>query len=40
MGAKAEFEAEKSTGTRMNNWIYNALLDAGVEGQVLKATEN
>ena len=36
-GAKAVFEAAKSSGAQLNNFVYNALLDACVECQNLKA---
>merc|ERR1719387_2642916 len=39
-GAKAVFEAAKSSGAQLNNFVYNALLDACVECQDLKAAED
>merc|ERR1719487_2591042 len=39
-GAKAVFEAAKSSGAQLNNFVYNALLDACVECQNLKAAED
>merc|ERR1719321_2231166 len=38
-GAKAVFEAAKSSGAQLNNFVYNALLDACVECQNLKAAK-
>merc|ERR1719272_2637857 len=39
-GAKAVFEAAKSGGAELNNFVYNALLDACVECRDLKAAED
>jgi len=39
-GARAVFEAAKSSGAELNNFVYNALLDACVECQDLKAAED
>ena len=39
-GAKAVFEAAMTSGAELNNFVYNALLDACVECRDLKAAED